>query len=87
MNLKPFSTKFPSYGCLASIVVAGCSVQAATPRFTAPTTQAELDARVVELRQHYAPFLRSLPEKLPGRSRTAMPAQWKFQFEAKEVSK
>ena len=87
MKFKTFSTRFLTYGCLASIAVAGCSVQAATPRFKAPTTQAELDARIVELRQHYAPFLRSLPEKLPGRSRSAMPAQWKFQFEAKESPK
>jgi len=57
------------------------------PRFLAPTNQQELDVRLAELRQHYEPFLRSLPPSLPPRPRTALPREWKFTFEAKDTPK
>lgn len=53
----------------------------------APTNQAELDVRLAELREQYAPFLRSLPVPLPKHERTALPVEWKFTFEAKESPK
>jgi hypothetical protein len=56
-------------------------------RFTAPVNQRELDARLVELRQQYAPFLRSLPAALPKREQTMLPAEWKFTYEAKAAPK
>ena len=57
------------------------------PRFTAPTNQQELAARVDELRQHYEPFLRSLPPPLQEPERTALPVEWKFAYEAKKSPK
>lgn len=56
-------------------------------RFTAPVNQQELDARLAELRQQYAPFLRSLPAALPKRERTMLPVVWKFTYEAKASPK
>ncbi|OHB78939.1 MAG: hypothetical protein A2W31_09820 [Planctomycetes bacterium RBG_16_64_10] len=56
-------------------------------RGTAPTNQAELDARIGELRQQYASYLRSLPEPLPARERWVLPTEWKFVYEAKESPK
>jgi hypothetical protein len=56
-------------------------------RFAAPTNQQELDVRLGELRQQYAPYLRSLPAPLPKPERTILPTQWKFTYEAKEVPK
>ena len=57
------------------------------PRFVAPTNQQELDARIGELRRHYAPFLQSLPQPLPAPDRIMLPAEWKFTFEAEEKPK
>ncbi len=57
------------------------------PRFTAPTNEQELAARIGELRHHYEPFLRSLPLPLPKRQRTSLPVEWKFTYEAKESPK
>jgi hypothetical protein len=62
-------------------------VAADSPRFVAPTNEHELSVRLDELRQQYAPYLRSLPPPLPGRERTLLPAAWKFTFEAKEKPK
>jgi hypothetical protein len=53
----------------------------------APINQQELDVRLAELRQHYAPFLRSLPPPMPARPRTRLPAAWRFTHEAKETPK
>lgn len=69
-----------------SILITG-SLHAAAPRFAAPANPQELDARLAELREQFAPYLRSLPEKLPGRPRTALPAEWKFAYEAKATPK
>jgi beta-mannosidase len=57
------------------------------PRFTAPTNQQELAARIDELRQHYQPFLRSLPPPLEKTKRTALSGKWKFVYEAKKSPK
>ncbi|MCX7045933.1 MAG: discoidin domain-containing protein [Candidatus Sumerlaeota bacterium] len=57
------------------------------PRFVAPVNQKELDERVSELRKQCEPFMRSLPKSLPARERTALPAEWKFTFEAKATPK
>ena len=57
------------------------------PRFTAPTNQQELAARIDELRQHYQPFLRSLPPPLERTKRTALSGKWKFVYEAKKSPK
>jgi hypothetical protein len=86
MNLdKTFSI----IGALALAFFQTWEVQAAQagPRFTAPTKPQELDARISELRRHYEPYLRSVPAPLPKRERTALPAEWKFTFEAKETPK
>ena len=37
----------------------------AQPRFTAPTNEAALAQRMDVLRQHYAPYLQSLPKQPP----------------------
>jgi beta-mannosidase len=58
-----------------------------SPRFTAPTNQQELAARIEQLRHHYEPFLRSLSSPLPKRERTALPVEWKFTYEAKQSPK
>ena len=53
------------------------------PRFTAPTDDRQLEARVSELRRQYEPFLRSLPQPLPARQRSLLSKDWKFTFELK----
>jgi beta-mannosidase len=52
-----------------------------------PTNEAELQQNLSAIRQTYAPFLRSLPQPLPARERTALPTECKFTFEAKEPPK
>jgi hypothetical protein len=56
-------------------------------RCNAPVDPQELTKRLAELRRQYEPFLQSLPEPLPKRERIAMPAEWKFTYEAKEIPK
>jgi len=68
---------------LSFVLFASCSAVLAG----APNNPQELDVRMNELRQQYVPYLRSLPEKLPGRVRTALPVEWKFTYEAKETPK
>ena len=57
------------------------------PRFAASATKAELDTRIAELRNRYEPYLRSLPQPLPPRQRTSLPAEWSFTYEAKQSPK
>ncbi|MEI6645462.1 MAG: sugar-binding domain-containing protein [bacterium] len=57
------------------------------PRSTAPANPQELDARLGELRQQYAPYLRSLPVPLPKPARTILQVEWKFTYEAKAMPK
>ncbi|HID22236.1 MAG TPA: hypothetical protein EYP14_07525, partial [Planctomycetaceae bacterium] len=54
------------------------------PRFGAPGDAAELAERVAELRAAYAPFLRSLPQKLPAKNRASLNGNWRFIFEVKD---
>ncbi|HID22071.1 MAG TPA: hypothetical protein EYP14_06680, partial [Planctomycetaceae bacterium] len=61
--------------------VAWCEVE---PRFDAPGDAAELAKRVADLRAAYAPFLRSLPPKLPAKNRVSLNGQWRFAFEVKD---
>ena len=68
-------------------VLCGLLAMNAPVRGVAPTNQAELDARIGELRRQYAPYLRSLPQPLPARERMALPTEWKFTYEAKETPK
>ncbi len=63
------------------------TARAEPPRFVAPTSEAELAARMGELRRQCEPYLRSLPPPLPARERTALPAAWQFTFEAKDKPK
>ena len=72
---------------LLAVLLAACTSLLAQPTFVAPTNESELKERVVQLRSEYAPYLRSLPQTLPGRERTAVPAEWKFTFEAKATPK
>ncbi len=60
---------------------------AATGRASTPTTDAELNARLAELRAEYTPYLRSLPSPAPGRPRIALPPEWRFTHEAKASPK
>ncbi len=41
----------------------------AKPHFMAPNNEAELKVRLEELREEYAPYLRSLPEKVDVRKK------------------
>src|SRR6478735_3399994 len=69
---------------LATIsTIAASAVHAGDARFTSPTNEVELTQRIADLREAYAPYLRSLPEKLPDQKRTKLPAAWKFVYEAK----
>jgi len=79
------TTRFCLLVC--GMLAAAAGATAAESRFVAPTNLKELDARVSELRQHYEPYLCSLPVPLPKRERTALPAEWKFTYEAKESPK
>jgi hypothetical protein len=74
---------------MRALTVICCLLLAPTAvvRGVAPTDRSELEARLGDLRRQYEPYLRSLPEKLPGRARTMLPAEWKFTFEAKEKPK
>ncbi len=53
-------------------------------RFTAPRNERQLAHRINQLRAHYGPFLRSLPEKLPARDRVSLNGRWRFSFEVKD---
>jgi beta-galactosidase/beta-glucuronidase len=70
-----------------AILLTASAASAGESRFSAPTSQKELDARLAVLRHEYAPYLRTLPEKLPGRERTVLPAEWKFTYEVKDPPK
>jgi len=49
-----------------------------------PRNHEELRARVEELRKHYAPYLRSLPEPEDVRSRTDLSGRWRWKFEVED---
>jgi spermidine synthase len=53
----------------------------ADPWVTPPHNWAETKERVAELREQYAPYLRSLPEKLDVRARQDLGGQWRSKFE------
>jgi preprotein translocase subunit SecG len=59
----------------------------AEPRFVAPDNETELKERLKDLREEYAPYLRSLPEKVDVRKRTSLNGHWKFTFEVKDPPK
>ncbi len=47
----------------------------------APRTDEEVKTRVEQLREHYRPYLRSLPKTLSARSRMELPGTWRSKFE------
>lgn len=53
----------------------------ADPWVSPPRSLEEVQARVAELKTHYAPFLRSLPEKLELRGKRELPGPWRSHFE------
>jgi len=53
----------------------------ADPWVTPPRNLEETKSRVAELRASYAPYLRSLPEKLDVRARQDLGGQWRSKFE------
>jgi len=53
----------------------------ANPWVTPPRSDAETSAAVESLRSKYAPFLRSLPEKLPDVPRQNLDGDWRCRFE------
>ena len=56
-------------------------------QFIAPNDEQELKKRMDELRTEYAPYLRSLPEKMDLRKKTSLNGDWKFVFEVKDPPK
>ncbi len=63
------------------------ATEGSRPRFTAPTNQQELAARIDELRRQYEPFLRSLPPPLRKPQRAAMPGELEIRVRGEEVAK
>ncbi len=56
-------------------------------RFVAPNNEAELKIHLEELHEEYAPYLRSLSEKVDVRKKTCLNGDWKFTFEVKDPPK
>ena len=54
----------------------------ADPWVLPPQNAAEAEARRAELRDYYAPFLRSLPPKMDVRQRTSLDGEWRSKFES-----
>ena len=54
----------------------------ADPWTSPPRTPDDAKSRVAELRAQYAPYLRSLPQKLDPRERQALRGAWRSKFEA-----
>ena len=52
----------------------------------APTNAKELHDRVEQLRAHYAPYLRSLPEALDVRERNLLAGPWRARFELEKAA-
>jgi len=59
-------------------------VGAAFAESAAPTTPAELAARLKQLKQYYAPYLRSLPKPLQVRKSTDLSGVWRWKFEKEQ---
>jgi len=69
---------------LVAVVVARTP---AAPSFVAPADPDELGTRILELREQYAPYLRSLPDELNVRRQRVISGGWEFRFEASDVPK
>ena len=50
-----------------------------------PRTGAQLERRMAELREQYAPYLRSLPKRMKVRSETMIEGPWRSRYEAENV--
>jgi len=73
--------------CALSWIATTATLASAAARSTVPSTAAEVGQRVEELRQQYAPYLRSLPPKVDLRSRQRLSDDdWFSRFELKRVS-
>jgi beta-galactosidase/beta-glucuronidase len=56
------------------------------PLYRVPRNEAEVRARIAELREQYAPFLRVLPAPLDPRVRKTLPATWRTKVEVEDLS-
>ena len=52
-----------------------------------PRTEAQLERRMAELREQYAPYLRSLPKRMKVRSEAVIEGPWRSRYEAENVRK
>lgn len=69
------SETFPGRSAIPSEALLG------SPWVTPPRSAEETAATVAQLRQQYAPFLRSLPKPLEGRPRQSLDGEWLARFE------
>ena len=81
--MPKYSRMFCATCCIALLHITAY----AEPRFVAPNNEAELNRRLEELQEAYAPYLRSFPEKLDVRERSSLNGDWRFTFEVKDPPK
>lgn len=68
--------------CLATCTL---RMSAQAPAFAPPGNEEELERVLKLLEQWYAPFLRSLPEKVEFRTKTMLPEEWDFCYEYQDI--
>ena len=65
-------------------LVATCASAAPLATYVTPTDMNQLTSRLKELHTDYAPYLRSLPERVELRERLTLNGDWRFTFEVKD---